>query len=162
MMHLLPYLLILVTAVTSCATRPLQLSDFKELDISKGLEKGVELSLDMEDTTNIVMLQICMQINNRQTINGNQSIPVIIEALSPDSVRYKESIELPLNINNNMANYALTGGIRNYQWPYRKNIRNHTPGCWVFTISPQGASGEGTIYKEIIGVGISCKKEELD
>ena len=162
MTRIVPYLLILIIAAASCTTRPLQLTDFKELEISKGLEKGVELALDMEDTANVVMLEICMQINNRQAINGNQSIPVIIETLSPDTIRYRESIELPLNISNNTSNYNLTGGIRNYLWPYRKNIRNHTPGRWKFTIIPNGVTGKGTIYKEIIGVGISCKKEELD
>lgn len=162
MIRTIAYLMMLAAVAVSCTTRPLQLTDFKELGISKGLQDGVELSLDMEDTANIVMLQICMQINNSQVINDNQTIHVAIETISPDSIRYKESIELPLNVHNNGANYALAGGIRNYQWPYRRNIRNHTPGRWTFTIIPQGKTGEGTIYNEIIGVGISCRKEELE
>ncbi|MBR5856438.1 MAG: hypothetical protein IKY70_04110 [Bacteroidales bacterium] len=162
MARIVPYLLIMVAAVVSCTTRPLQLSHFKELEISKGMDKGVELALDLEDTTNIIMLQICMQIHNRHAINSNQTIPVIIETLSPDSTLYREEIELPLNVYLNTSSHTLAGGIRNYQWPYRKNIRNHTPGRWRFNISPAGPSGEGSIYKEITGVGISCKKEELD
>lgn len=161
MMLRIAYLLILSLAV-SCSVRPLQLTDFRELDIHKGWERSVELALDMEDTSEIQMLEICMQVRNSQAINNVKSIPVIIGIVSPQGIRYTDSIALPTNVRRENSYLTVTNGIRNYKWPYRRGIENKLPGRWSFTITPLPGRDSGIlIYKEIIGVGISCKKDNL-
>lgn len=152
--------LLLLAATVSCSTRPLQLTDFRELDIYEGWNGSVGLAIDMEDTVNTRMLEICMQIRNSQTIEETDAFEVTIEIVSPEELRYIERITLPTSAREGYTIYTLTNGIRNYRWAYRRGIKNRVAGRWQFTITPSGNSGlQREIYKEIIGVGISCKKD---
>lgn len=159
-LRLTAYLLLMTATLLSCTRRPLQLSDFEELDISQGWREGVELALDMEDTVNTCMLEICMQIKNSQRVNNVDTFAVTIDIVSPEQLHYSERIALPTSTTENNTPYTLTNGIRNYRWTYRRGINNRISGRWMFTLTPSGTNvQQKEIYKEIIGVGISCKKE---
>ncbi len=163
-MTLRTFAYLLITQLALCCTvRPLQLSDFRELDIKDGWNRSVELSLDMEDTVNTGMIEICMQIRNSESLNNIDHIPVIVGIVSPQGIQYRESIALPVTVTTASSAITFTNGIRNYRWPYRRGIENRIAGRWIFTLTPAlpDSGPYGEIYKEIIGVGISCKKDNL-
>lgn len=154
--------LLFVQLALSCTVRPLQLSDFRDLDIKDGWNGSVALALDMEDTVNRHMIEICMQIRNSESLNSIDHIPVIIGIVSPQGIQYRDSIALPVAVTTANSAITFTNGIRNYRWPYRRGIENRISGRWAFTLTPvPGPAPYRQIYKEIIGVGISCKKDNL-
>ena len=151
-------LMVAILAATSCS-RPINNSTFCEFPKGRGWQESVTLELDMEDTVETQQIDICLQIVNKESINNCPTIDLAIEIVPPSGKHYKENIKLPVNVVGTEEVQTIHSGIRTIQWPYRKRVINRDPGRWEFTLTPI-KTDNNIIFKEIIGLGITCKTED--
>lgn len=119
-------------------------------------DTGITLEFDITDTLVPYEIYIVGEIVAKRSLENRGSYPVNILLTAPDSTVYTDTIKLPLHIKENGSNTKRHHGIREIEWPYRKNIYNTKPGRWSVTFT-KGDTLED--YSNIIGLGIHCKQQ---
>lgn len=154
--------IILLAATILCisCTKPVKEYSYLNLNRLKGWHENIPLSLsiDMVDTTNACELYLVGEIATKRSIAPETEYPIKITLVAPDSIRYTDTVSLPLNVSSDTRISRKSHGVKEIVWPYRKNIYNKKPGRWEIIIS-QGDNG--TDYSNIIGLGIHCKQNKL-
>ncbi len=148
---------ILMVALCGC-NKPLRSSAFLNINTKNGWSEAVSLVLEMDDTTHAQQINICMRITTLN-MNENCCIPVLLNIESPAGKCYTDTLELPLRYEANGNTYKKHNGRISIQWPYRENVINREAGDWKFTFIPHKIQ-HNSIYRNISGLGISCKREE--
>ena len=150
-----------VSVFISC-NEPIKELCFVEFDRNKGFEAPALLSLDMRDTVWPQQLFLSARLHTYNSSVIATSIPLIVKIVSPSGLHKNDTISLPLNFSESAEyNRNKINGYINFQWPYRKNIINREAGVWTFELSPYTTEEHhNNIFKNITGLGISCKKEE--
>ena len=146
----------------SC-NEPIKELCFIEFEKDQGFEAPALLSLDMRDTVSPQQLFLCARLHSYNSAFEATSIPLIVKIESPGGLCKSDTVSLPLNISEHTEiAYNKLNGYINLQWPYRRNIINRESGIWKFELSPYNPDKEtdNSIFKNITGLGISCKKEE--
>lgn len=157
--HNFVIIFIFILVATACR-QPVKTSDFRELHVFRGWESSVVFTIEMTDTVHWQEMSVCAQFSNEKNIHSFEKIPIVIHLVSPAGNQYADTVSFPLHVIPDNHFYTNENGLISIQWPYRKNIRNKEPGSWTITLIPNGKTGENSIYQNIIGLGISCKKEE--
>ena len=146
--------------ISLACSQPVKEYSFATLNRLKGWQNdtGAVLTFDMTDTINACELYIAGEITTKRTIEKEKGYPVHITLVAPNGTRYTDSLFLPLYTGEKDGVSHTSHGIREIEWPYRKNIYNKIPGQWkiIFT---KGDTLED--YSNIIGLGIHCKQKEL-
>ena len=140
----------------SC-TEPLKEYDFKDFGITKGWHDNVpaNLSLDIKEGMTPGKIYICAQILNNEKLAAVDSLPVFIAFISPDSKKYFDTVNLPLNVTQVEGVYRKSGRLIEIQWPYINNINVNIPGRWKIIL--RHLSKNNAVYDNIIGIGVSYK-----
>jgi hypothetical protein len=145
-------------ALTLCScTEPLKEYDFKDFGITKGWHDNVSanLSLDIKEGMAPGKIYICAQILNNEKLAAVDSLPVFVAFISPDSKKYFDTVNLPLNVTQVEGVYRKSGRLIEIQWPYMNNIDVNIPGRWKIIL--RHLSKNNSVYDNIIGIGVSCK-----
>ena len=100
-------------------------------------------------------IYICAQILNNEKLAAVDSLPVFIAFISPDSKKYFDTVNLPLNVTQVEGVYRKSGRLIEIQWPYMNNIDVNIPGRWKIIL--RHLSKDNSVYDNIIGIGVSCK-----
>lgn len=153
----IPYAIAMVVLL-GCS-KPVKSSEFLNIDTVNGWDRPLSLTMEMEDTSNVQQIDICMRLTALNIKNQN-CIPVVINMESPQGKHYTDTLELPLRYETEGGSaYQRNNGRISVRWPYRKNVMNRESGQWKFTFIPYKVQ-YNSIYRNISGLGISCKKEE--
>lgn len=139
-------------------TRPVMDYSYLNLNRLKGWKENTHLHLNFEmpDSSVACELYIVGEIATKRTIEKGKGYPIDIVLVSPDSVRYTDTIILPTNVVADEHTTITSHGIRVIEWPYRKNIYNRKPGKWSIILT----KGDTTVnYSNIIGIGVCCKQK---
>lgn len=141
-------------------SQPVKEYSFATLNRLKGWQNdtGAVIYFDMTDTLNACELYIVGEITTKRTVEKEKGYPVHITLVAPNGTHYKDSLFLPLYTGEKDGVSRTSHGIREIEWPYRKNIYNKIPGQWSIILT-KGAPQED--YSNIIGLGIHCKQKEL-
>lgn len=118
----------------------------------------ITLNFEMTDTTNACQLYIVGEIAIERSIGKGKGYPVNITLVAPDSTRYTETITLPLNVSSEDRTSRTSHGVKEIEWPYRKNIYNKIPGKWSMILTKAGKDED---YGNIIGLGVHCRQEKI-
>lgn len=141
-------------------TQPVRDYSYINLNRLRGWRDNTQITLnfDMTDTTNACQLFIVGEIAIKRSIGNRKGYPLHITLIAPDSTRYRDSITLPLNVLGDKGISRSSQGVKEIEWPYRKNIYNKMPGQWsmVFT-----KASEDVDYSNIIGLGVHCRENRL-
>lgn len=148
-----------VLAAAGCS-QPVRDYSYINLNRLAGWKGDTEITLnfDMVDTTGACGLYIVGEIAIKRSIGKEKNgYPVHITLISPDSTRYTDSITLPLNVLSEDGISRTSHGVKEIEWPYRKNIYNKMPGQWSMVLTK---ASEDVDYSNIIGLGVHCKQSK--
>ena len=147
----------LLLMMAAGCTRPVQKSSYISLNRLSGWEEEIPLKLtfEMTDTIGESELYLIGEIATKRTIGEKTGYPIILTFLAPDSTSYTDTVTLPLHVIQDGKIARTSHGIREIEWPYRKNIYNKIPGMWEVTITKADTLDD---YSNIIGLGIRCKQ----
>ena len=147
----------LLLMMAAGCTRPVQNSSYISLNRLSGWEEEIPLKLtfEMTDTIGESELYLIGEIATKRTIGEKTGYPIILTFLAPDSTSYTDTVTLPLHVIQDGKIARTSHGIREIEWPYRKNIYNKIPGMWEVTITKADTLND---YSNIIGLGIRCKQ----
>ena len=160
--HNIAIITLILSVFISC-NEPIKELCFVEFEKDQGFEAPALLSLDMRDTVSPQQLFLCARLHTYNSAFKATSIPIIVKIESPGGLLKSDTVSLPLNISEpTEITYNKFNGYINLQWPYRRNIINRESGIWKFELSPYITDEDldNSIFKNITGLGISCKKEE--
>lgn len=148
--------LLILAAICSC-TEPLKEYDFKDFGINNGWHLNVPaaLSLDIKEGITPGKIYICAQILNNEKIADIDSLPVFLVFISPDSKKYYDSANLPLNVIQKEGVYRKSGRLIEIEWPYRNKIDVDIPGRWKIVLLH--GSKKNSVYDNVIGMGVSYR-----
>lgn len=151
-------LLFLLPLLASC-NKPAKEFCFIELSHTCGFDAPATLTLDITDTLTPMQMNLSARLFD-SAISENGTISVVFKAISPSGLCGCDTLYLPVKRkqNSNIA-YNEGNGTLTLNWPYRKNIIFKESGVWTFSISPYNRTSQNDLYKNITGLGISCKKE---
>ena len=134
--------------------------DYSYLNLNrmKGWKENTQLQLNFEmpDSTVACELYIVGEIATKRTIDKEKGYPLDIVLVSPDSIKYTDSIILPTNVTADENTSRTSHGRRVIEWPYRKNIYNRKPGKWRMILTKSDTTEN---YSNIIGIGVCCKQK---
>lgn len=149
---------VLVFAMLAGCSEPVKDYSYHNLNRLKGWAKNqpVTLEVQMPDSTKACQLYIVGEIKTKRTIDKEKGYPINILFTAPDSLMYRDSVNLPVNVVTDNTISRTSHGIRVIEWPYRKNIHNTKPGKWSITLT-HGDTTEN--YSNIIGIGVYCKQK---
>jgi hypothetical protein len=152
----IPVLAFCLWALCSC-TEPLKEYDFKDFGITKGWHNNTSanLSLDIREGIAPGKIYLCAQILNNEKLAAIDSLPVFIAFISPDSKKYFDTVNLPLNVTQVEGVYRKSGRIIEIQWPYMNNINVDIPGRWRIIL--RHLSKNNSAYDNVIGIGVSYR-----
>ena len=141
-------------------TQPVRNYSYMNLNRLKGWRGDTQITLnfDMVDTTNACQLFIVGEVAIKRSIDNKKGYPVYITLIAPDSTRYRDSITLPLNVSAENGASRTSHGVKEIEWPYRKNIYNKIPGQWSMILTKAGKDED---YSNIIGLGVHCRQEKI-
>ena len=148
---------VLLLMIAAGCTRPVQRSSYINLNRLSGWEENTPLKLtfEMTDTIGESELYLIGEIATKRSVEGKVGYPIKLTFVAPDSTCYTDSITLPLHVIQDGKIARTSHGIKEIEWPYRKNIYNKIPGIWEVTVSKGDPSND---YSNIIGLGIRCKQ----
>ena len=154
------FILALLVAVATGCTRPVYDSSYVNLNRLKGWADGtpITLSFEMPDTLGESELYIIGEISTKRAIEEKTGYPINLLFLAPCGTMYTDSVQLPLHVIQDGKIARTSNGIKEVEWPYRKNIYNKIPGRWEVIVTPADTSAD---YSDIIGLGIRCKQIKL-
>ena len=147
---------LLLMMVAGC-TRPVYKSSYVSLNRLTGWadDTPLKLTFEMTDTLGESELYLVGEIATKRTVEEKVGYPIKLTFIAPDSTCYTDSITLPLHVIQDGKIARTSHGIKEIEWPYRKNIYNKIPGMWEVTISKADTLDD---YSNIIGLGIRCKQ----
>ena len=147
--------------IAAGCTRPVQESSYINLNRLKGWEKNTPLKLtfEMRDTVGESELYLIGEIATKRSVENRTGYPIILTFTTPDSTMYADTITLPLHVIQDGKIARTSHGIKEIEWPYRKNIYNKIPGMWEVSISKADTLDD---YSNIIGIGIRCKQTSYE
>ena len=143
--------------IAAGCTRPVQESSYINLNRLKGWKKNTPLkfTFEMRDTVGESELYLIGEIATKRSVENRTGYPIILTFTTPDSTIYADTITLPLHVIQDGKIARTSHGIKEIEWPYRKNIYNKIPGMWEVTITKADTLDD---YSNIIGLGIRCKQ----
>jgi hypothetical protein len=130
-------------------------SSFSYVDIDpKGYDTRTPIMFDLEltDSHGDAEILICSRLNANYNLN---SIPMKIELISPNGLKYQEEIALPIERDKKI--YTSYG--YDIEWVYRTNVVPKEYGKWKVIIFLSPKSNSNSVIKNIHGIGISTKYE---
>ena len=149
--------------IAAGCTRPAHESSYVNLNRLAGWKDNTPLKLtfEMADTLGECELYLIGEIATKRTVGKKMGYPINLAFIAPDSTLYTDSIILPLHVIQDGEIAKTSHGIKEVQWPYRKNIYNKIPGMWEVVITQADPTED---YSNIIGLGIYCKqiKDEFE
>lgn len=147
----------LLLMIAAGCTRPVHSSSYINLNRLSGWEENTPLKLtfEMTDTIGESELYLMGEIATKRTIENKVGYPIVLSFLAPDSTCYTDTVTLPLHVIQDGKIARTSHGIREIEWPYRKNIYNKIPGIWEVTICKADTLDD---YTNLIGLGIRCKQ----
>lgn len=147
---------ICAAAICSC-TEPLKEYDFKDFGIIRGWHNNIPaaLSLDIKEGMAPGKIYVCAQILNNEKLANTDSLPVFFMFVSPDSKKYYDTANLPLNVIQKEGVYRKSGRLIEIEWPYMNNIDVNIPGRWKIYLLHSAKNNP--VYDNIIGIGVSYK-----
>ncbi len=150
----------LLTIAVGCSNPPVLDYSYVNLNRIKGWSgnTAIELQFDMTDTTNACELYITGEIATKRTLDKMRGYPINIMLEAPNGTVYTDTVILPLHVARGGEVSRTSHGIREIEWPYRKNIYNRIPGRWNMIIT-QGDTT--TDYTNIVGLGVHCKQNNI-
>ena len=113
----------------------------------------------MRDTVGESELYLIGEIATKRSVENRTGYPIILTFTTPDSTMYADTITLPLHVIQDGKIARTSHGIKEIEWPYRKNIYNKIPGMWEVSISKADTLDD---YSNIIGIGIRCKQTSYE
>lgn len=152
---------LLATLLASGCTQPVKEYSYVNLNRFTGWKDDTQITLEFEmaDTTNACQLYIVGEIAMKRSLPQENGYPVLITLIAPDSTRYRDSVTLPLHVVAQDGVSRTSHGVKEIEWPYRKNIYNKKPGQWKMILSKAGKDED---YSNIIGLGAYCKQEKYE
>lgn len=149
---------ILASAGCSQPVRDYSYTNLNRLSGWKG-DTQITLNFDMTDTISPCELYIVGEIAIKRSIGKERNgYPVNITLIAPDSTRYTDSVILPLNVSALDGVSRTSHGVKEIEWPYRKNIYNKMPGRWSMVLTK---SARDVDYSNIIGLGVHCRQNKI-
>ena len=147
--------------IAAGCTRPVHESSYINLNRLKGWETNTPLKLtfEMRDTVGESELYLIGEIATKRSVENRTGYPIILTFTAPDSTMYTDTITLPLHVIQDGKIARTSHGIKEIEWPYRKNIYNKIPGMWELSISKTDTLDD---YSNIIGIGIRCKQSSYE
>ena len=150
------FILAMLAALATGCTRPVHDSSYVNLNRLKGWSDGtpIKLSFEMPDSLGESELYIIGEISTKRTIEEKTGYPIKLLFVAPCGTMYTDSVKLPLHVIQDGHIARTSNGIKEIEWPYRKNIYNKIPGKWEVTVTPADTAAD---YSDILGLGIRCK-----
>ena len=147
----------LLLMIAAGCTRPVHSSSYINLNRLSGWKENTPLKLtfEMTDTLGESELYLIGEIATKRTAEDKVGYPIALTFLAPDSTCYTDTVTLPLHVIQDGKIARTSHGIKEIEWPYRKNIYNKIPGIWEVTISKADTLDD---YTNLIGLGIRCKQ----
>ncbi len=145
--------LIFFLIVVAC-NEPIKKHSFQHFTPLYGWQNGEEavFELDIRDSITPHTLYICAQIDNNYSFNKEKIIPIKVLFISPDSLLYNDTLDLPLNVIEDKKYQRQHGRILQLEWPYLKGAKVNRTGVWKIKISHRDK--ENSVYKNILGLGV--------
>lgn len=148
-----------LSLITLGCEEPVKDYSYLNLNRIKGWEADTQLTLnfEMKDTISPCELYFVGEIASMKGGNS-EGYRVNLIFISPDSLRYSDTITLPVNVKRGGGISRVSRGITEIEWPYRKNIYNKKPGEWRVILTKGDKNAD---YSDIVGIGIYCKQKKL-
>ena len=106
-------------------------------DVSRsGWSEQIDVVYNNQDTTSLCDMNVALRLGHGFS---SEQLPLHIVIVTPDSLRYEESVTLPIDVELGEDNLGSVEAIV----PYRKNVHLDRMGLYGFSITPE---------REIVGI----------
>lgn len=152
-------ILALIT-LTGCR-EPVRDYYFTAIDKGRGWadDAPISLEVDMTDTLAPCELYFVGEVILQGGYCEVEGYPVGIKLISPAGRQFSDTLILPLNVKWGDGVSRTFGGVKEIEWPYRKNIYNKNAGRWRVILSKIDKNRD---YSSLIGIGIYCKQNRYE